>query len=116
MYVTITSAGYISRFTGDSTIATIIPIADQALDQISGDSGFAFVCNKALCSAQRAGERNTVATAVAGAILGEPYEGMVFYGPIVVVAACNSLPDGSYAQLTTTDADTILQYFFDAHE
>lgn len=115
MYVAITSAGYVMRFTGEDTIATIIPLKDQVLDQISGDSGFAFVCNKALCTA-RAGGRNTVATAVASAILGEPYEGLDFYGPIVVVAACNSLPDGSYAHLTTTDADTILQYYFDAHE
>lgn len=115
MYAAITSAGYVSRFTDNDTIASFVPLGDQALDQISGDSGFAFVYNKALCSA-RAGDRNTVATAVAGAILGEPYEGMDFYGPIVVVAACNTLPNGSYAQLTTADADTILQYYFDAHE
>ena len=115
MYVVITPNGFVSRTPDESIIASTVPVLDQSLDQISGDAGYSYVYNKALCGSQTGG-RNTVATAVAGAILGEAYEGVDFYGPIVVVGACNTLPHGSYAQLTVDDADTILQYFFDTRE
>jgi len=114
MYVVIPPAGCVSRTADENSIASVVSLGVQALDQLTGE--FAFVYDKELCSAQ-AGGRNTVATAVAEAILGEaPYEHIVFFGPVVVVGACNTLPRGSYAQLTVADSDTIMQYVLDALE